>query len=138
MTAFDTDILSELLEGTPAYVLRANAIAIADQFIPVVVATEILRGRLNAIRQAEAGKGKLSLERAYSLFELSLEGIESYQMLAYSADADSLYKKWKSNIRIGSQDLRIAAICVAHGAKLVTRNARDFALVPGLDLEIWN
>lgn len=81
---------------------------------------------------------KLSLERAYSLFEVSLEGIEGYQMLAYSADADSLYKKWKSNIRIGSQDLRIAAICVAHGAKLVTRNARDFALVPGLDLEIWN
>ena len=80
----------------------------------------------------------MSLELAYSLFVESLEGIEFYQMLPYSAAANSLFKQWKTRIRIGSQDLRIAAICVAHGAKLVTRNARDFALVPGLDLEIWN
>ena len=139
MIAFDTDILSELLDGTPAYVQRASAIAIADQYVPIVVATEVLRGRLNAIRQAEAQKGKLSLERAFALFEQSLVGIANYQLLAYTAGADSLFKQWKAaKVRVGSRDLRIAAIAIAHGVKLVTRNARDFALVPGLNFEVWN
>ena len=32
----------------------------------------------------------------------------------------------------------IAAIAIAHNATLATRNARDFTLVPGLLLEVWN
>ena len=138
MIAFDTDILSELIDGNPVYAQRANAIDILDQFVPVVVAEQVLRGRLNAIRQAEARKGKVRLELAFSLFERSLNGIASYQMLSYSLGADVWFQQWRNKLRIGSQDLRIAAICIVHGAKLVTRNARDFTQVPGLNLEVWN
>lgn len=40
-------------------------------------------------------------------------------------------------IRIGTMDLRIASIALAHGAKLLTRNSVDFAKVPELTIEDW-
>jgi tRNA(fMet)-specific endonuclease VapC len=38
---------------------------------------------------------------------------------------------------IGSHDMLIAAICVAHGCTLVTSNTREFVSVPGLLIEDW-
>ena len=39
--------------------------------------------------------------------------------------------------KIGRADLLIACIALAHNATLVTRNTKDFAVVPGLKLENW-
>jgi tRNA(fMet)-specific endonuclease VapC len=139
MIAFDTDVLTEILNGNPVYVQRAHATDPADQRVPVVVAAEILRGRLNGVRQAEAGKGRISLESAFLLFAENVLGIAAYPILPYTAAADTMFRQWRAaKIRIGTQDLRIAAICIDHKAKLVTRNARDYTQVPGLNLEVWN
>ena len=43
----------------------------------------------------------------------------------------------KQRIAIGTADLRIAAIAKANNVKLLSRNLRDFRLVPGLDVEDW-
>jgi len=40
-------------------------------------------------------------------------------------------------VRIGTQDLRIAAIALAHDALLLSANLRDFERVPGLRSEDW-
>lgn len=40
-------------------------------------------------------------------------------------------------VRIGTMDLRIASIVLAHHATLLSRNLRDFRLVPGLRVENW-
>jgi tRNA(fMet)-specific endonuclease VapC len=138
MIAFDADILTEILVGNAALAERAAKISPADQRVPIIVIEEILRGRLNSIRQAEGGKTKLTVSRAYELFDQTLKAFQQILTLPYSSAADDLYEQWrKLKIRGGTHDLRIAAICVAHSATLVTRNQRDFESVPGLSFEIW-
>jgi tRNA(fMet)-specific endonuclease VapC len=59
-------------------------------------------------------------------------------ILDYDASSESIFHGLKlQRIRVGSQDLRIAAITIANNGTLVTRNLSDFAKVPGLMLEDW-
>jgi tRNA(fMet)-specific endonuclease VapC len=41
-------------------------------------------------------------------------------------------------IKIGTQDLKIAAIARSLDATLVTRNRRDFKRIPSLKIEDWS
>jgi tRNA(fMet)-specific endonuclease VapC len=138
MIAFDTDVLTEILLGEPTFVARAATIPPHEQTVPVVVIEEMMRGRLQVIRQAEAGKARVSLPDAYNLFEQTLRDLQQVSVLSYTPQADALYRQWRhQRIRVGTHDLRIAAICVAHVATLVSRNRRDFGLIPGLRVEFW-
>ena len=138
MIVFDADILSELFRGSADHVRRAEAIPVEQHAIPVVVVEEILRGRLNEIRRAEAGKSRIGIERAYDLLKETVRYIQHFRVLSYVSDAERVYQDWRQQkIRIGTHDLRIAAICVADSATLISRNRRDFELVPGLSVEFW-
>jgi tRNA(fMet)-specific endonuclease VapC len=138
MIAFDTDVLTEILLGNATYVTRAAAIPLHEQAVPVIVIEEIMRGRLNIIRQAEAGRANVSLARAYELFEDPFTDFHRLHILAYTVQAETLYQEWRQQgIRLGTHDLRIAAICVAHSAKLISRNRQDFEQVPRLITEFW-
>lgn len=138
MIAFDTDVFTEILAGKPAYTQRAQAIPREEQSVPVVVVEEILRGRLNAIRLAEAGKSRLTIEQAYGWLVQSLRDFQRMRLLPHSSVAEAQFHQWRSEkIRVPTHDLRIAAICVAESATLVSRNRRDFEAIPGLDVEFW-
>lgn len=138
MIAFDTNVLTEILAGNDSIIARATAIPVNQQAVPVIVIEEIIRGRLNVIRQAEAGKAKVGLERAYELFQETFSDTRRLQILAYTSQAESLYQQWKHHgIHVSTHDLRIAAICVAHNTKLITRNRWDFERIPGLAVEFW-
>ncbi|MBI3249091.1 MAG: type II toxin-antitoxin system VapC family toxin, partial [Deltaproteobacteria bacterium] len=59
-------------------------------------------------------------------------------ILSYTVQAEALYQEWRQQgVRLGTHDLRIAAICVAYSATLISRNRRDFERVPGLVAEFW-
>lgn len=139
MIAFDTDVLSLIHAGNATFVQRADALADRDHAVPVVVLQELIRGRLNAIRLVEAGRAKFDLEWAYRQFEITLAIPQTLTVLSFTASADARVAQWKSEaIRIGTNDLRIAAICVEHNATLITRNQRDFERLPNLQVEFWN
>ena len=138
MTALDTDVLTRFLQGDPLIRQKVATVPPSDRAIPVVVVEEVLRGRFNQIRQAESGKTKMSLEKAYELFQSALADVAAMRVLPYSAAAHSFVNSWKAQkLKVGTHDVRIAAVCVSTGAKLASRNQRDFAHVPGLSLEIW-
>jgi tRNA(fMet)-specific endonuclease VapC len=138
MKAFDTDVLVEILAGNPAFVHRAAAIPVDEQAVPGVVVEEVVRARLNTIRQAEAGKGRLTIPLAYELFARTFIELRRLPILPYHENANKLFQDWRDRkIRVATHDLRIAAICVDMRATLVSRNRRDFDQVPGLDVEYW-
>jgi tRNA(fMet)-specific endonuclease VapC len=138
MIAFDTDVMTEVLLGNVAFVERATAIPASEQAVPVIVVEEVMRGRLNMIRQAEAGKTNVSITRAYELFEETFKDFRRLHILSFTSRAESFYQQWRQQgIRVGTHDLRIAAVCLAHAATLVSRNRRDFELIPGLMVEFW-
>jgi tRNA(fMet)-specific endonuclease VapC len=139
MITFDTDVLSDILRNIPAVVARAAQIDPARQAVPIVAVEEVIRGRFAVIRQAETGKEKVTLARAYELFDQSFRALAAFRALEYTDAADKLVEAFKkSKIRVGTRDLRIAAVCIVHGATLVTRNARDYTQIPGLTLDVWN
>ena len=139
MIAFDSDIWTEISAGNPSYVVRAKAIPRDLQHVPIVVAEESLRGWLDFIRKTEARKIKVPLSVAYESLEKAIQQLGLTKLLPYTPAAHDHYLRLKSQkLRIGTRDLRIASIALAHGATLITRNRRDFDIVPSLKLEVWN
>lgn len=118
--------------------MRAAAIPAHEQTVPVIVVEEILHGRLNIIRQAEGNNAKISIERAYALFEETFRDFQQLSILPYTEQAEQIYRQWRQEkVRVATHDLRIAAICVAHGAMLISRNRQDYAQIPGLVVQFW-
>ncbi len=139
MMVFDTDVLSDVLFGETRYVERLSQIPSDIACVPIVAVEEVLRGWLHAIRRADSGKGRMVLSVAYEAFQESLIGLKEYRLLPYNPAAHEHYLRLKSQkLRVGTQDLRIASIALAHDATLITRNRRDFEIVPSLKLEVWN
>jgi tRNA(fMet)-specific endonuclease VapC len=54
-----------------------------------------------------------------------------------AAAADRFAELRRQKVRVGSQDLKLAAIAMAEDTLLLSANLRDFQRVPGLRLENW-
>jgi len=64
--------------------------------------------------------------------------LSDFDVLQYDAKAREIYQSLKSQrIRVGTQDMRIASIVIAHNGILLTRNRRDFEKIPNLLIEDW-
>jgi tRNA(fMet)-specific endonuclease VapC len=100
-----------------------------------ITAEEQLRGRLAQIRKASTTE---ALAMAHRRFRQAIYDLAKLNILEFDAAAITILEDLKrQRSRVGSQDLRIAAIAIANGAIVVTRNRVDFEQIAGLKIEDW-
>lgn len=133
----DTDHISLQQRSHPAVLQRLQALRENDSIaVTVITVEEQIRGRLEIIRRHGASPLQVA---GYAAFQQTLGYFAAWQVLDFTQAAfDQFSALRQQRIRIGSQDLRIAAITITNAATLVTRNTRDFAQVPGLVIEDWS
>ena len=131
----DTDHVSLFQHRHPLVIQRVNAVNSEDIGVTVITVEEQMRGWLNAIRQSSRPDRLLW---AYIGLRTGVEFFNGVNLLDFDREAYNCYADLiRQRIRIGTQDLRIAAIALSRNAILVTRNRRDFARVPDLRLSDW-
>jgi tRNA(fMet)-specific endonuclease VapC len=75
---------------------------------------------------------------AHRRFRQAIYDLAKPNILEFDSAAITIFEDLKrQRPRVGSQDLRIAAIAIANGAIVVTRNRVDFGQVAGLKIEDW-
>lgn len=138
MFVLDTNHYSEFVRKSAAGTRlreRMEAAKVDDFFLTIITPQEVLKGWLAEIqphRQIDRGVG------AYGQFQQSLEDLQRWTTLPWSADAADLFDGLKAaRLNVGTMDLRIACIALEYGAMVLTRNLADFAKVPGLRVENW-
>ena len=96
-----------------------------------------------AVVKAELWHGALKYEDpAKRLYQVN-EAISPYLSLPFDDTAAHHYAALRHRLEqrgeiIGPNDLKIAAICLAHDLTLVTNNTAEFSRIPALLLEDWN
>lgn len=139
MVILDTDHFSLLQfpesATTARLMARLKTIDPRDIATTVVTYEEQLRGWLSEI----AGAKDLSKEiQVYRQLNRNLDDFCKSRVLEFEGQAAAeLQRLRRMRIRIGTQDLKIAAITLVHDATLLSRNLRHFKQVPGLKVEDW-
>lgn len=114
---------------------RLSAIPPDEVFTSIVTYEEQTRGWMAYSARARTAPQQVE---AYRKLEHHLDIYCRVQVLGFDERAGAELERLRGlRLRVGTMDLKIAAIALAHSATLVTRNVRDFALVPGLIVEDW-
>jgi tRNA(fMet)-specific endonuclease VapC len=139
MYVLDTDHMSALEWGSGAAGQRL--IGRLDTLLPGEAATTVItfeeqtRGWLAVLARSR------SLDRqvaAYRRLKQLLKNYLKVEVLDFDARAATEFERLQRlRLRIGTMDLKIAAIALAHSATVLTRNLKDFSRVPNLHVGDW-
>ena len=137
MYILDTDHISIMQReiGADAERLRIRLSGV-ERITTIITYEEQMRGWLAWIAQAK------SLIQQIERYAMLRRMVVSYSKLSlFDFDrpaADEFLRLQKLSLRIGTMDLKIAAIALAHDATLLSRNIKDFSKVPNLKVEDWS
>jgi tRNA(fMet)-specific endonuclease VapC len=125
----DANILIDVFKGDTALGAKIESIDPRQVCITPIVLAELYEGAYRSTRQSEA----LALINDFTL---------NAEILDFSEEACKIFGQRCAELaRQGKMtqepDLMIAAIALAHNAALVTRNAKDFANITGLNVLKW-
>ena len=139
MVVLDTDHLS-LLEwraGTDAERLRAKLRGVDPSSVVSTIVTfeEQMRGWLAQLAKARTIAQEVI---AYARLSTHVRTFREIPLLEFDERAATEFQRLRRlHPRLGSMDLKIAAIVLVHDATLLTRNLVHFDRVAGLRAEDW-
>ncbi|MEK6409681.1 MAG: type II toxin-antitoxin system VapC family toxin [Acidobacteriota bacterium] len=139
MYVLDTDHLS-LLEHRGTFdrqlLLRKLKLVEAEGVSTTIVSfEEQMRGRLAYLSRARTMAQQID---AYRRLREQLDGYRSILVLDFDESAAQEYQRLKGvRTRVGTMDLKIAAVVLANDATLLSRNLVDSRRVPNLRVEDW-
>lgn len=103
-----------------------------EVFLSVVTASELLHGVHRASAPEQRARRSAFVEALLERF-----AVLDIDVACARAHARLWAELSGAGAMIGPHDLWLAASCIAHGLTMVTANVREFARVPGLDVEEW-
>jgi tRNA(fMet)-specific endonuclease VapC len=139
MVVLDTDhvTLVEWGQGEDAQRLRARLeqFPAEERATTIITFEEQTRGWLAYLARART---VAEMVKAFGKLSRHLDVYRPMQVLRFDERAAAEFQRLhKLRLRIGTKDLQIAAVVLARGATLLSRNLSDFRQVPGLTVEDW-
>ncbi len=139
MIILDTDCLSlfdreKSLEST---VLHSNLARFApeDIFTTIITFEEQMRGWLTYLSKCKNVGEQIF---AYQRLNQFLDNFRRIAVMQFDEKAVTVFQELKrQKIRVGTMDLKIAAIAIANNAILISRNLSDFEQIPNLTVKDW-
>ena len=132
----DTDHISLHQRGYEPLKRHLSNLSPDHLCMTIVSAEELLRGRLAQIRRVTRPDERI---QGYHWLSETIAYLRRFHILPYDSRAEACFQTFlEQKIRIGTQDLKIAAIAVSRNAVLVTRNRKDFERVFSLCTEDWS
>ena len=133
--ALDTDIATLLLSRHPQVSAKVMTEPYQNVWVPIVTAQELIAGWLPQLTRQQPPDRYVW---AYAGLQRVLEFLSDANLLPFDDAAMREYARLRTTYRrLGTNDLRIAAIALSTGAILVTRNRQDFEPIASLRVEDW-
>ncbi len=133
---FDTDHLT-LFQYKHAPLIRRLALQPQDSvaICPINI-EESMRGWLAPLGRPQTGARHV---RAYAELVQAEEMFRLFPLVPFDTASESEFQHLRSSgARVGTLDLKIAAIALTYGLTVLTRNRRDVGRIPGLMVEDWS
>ncbi len=139
MVVLDTDHLSvlEWETDTSASQLLARLSQLdPDEAVTTIINfEEQMRGWLAYLARVRTLARQIE---AYRRLQRHLDNYRTIPVLEFDPRAAAEFQRLRRSFRrIGTMDLKIAAIVLVHSATLLSRNLSDFGKLPGLKVEDW-
>ena len=132
----DTDHITLYREGHRHIQQRIGARDTGEFCVTIISFEEQVKGWLAHIHRAQT---PLKVVWGYQSLQGTLNFFAKQQVLPFDETAALYFQQFQQQrLRVGTQDLRIAAIALANQCTVVTRNRRDFERVLGLPVEDWS
>jgi Predicted nucleic acid-binding protein, contains PIN domain len=139
MVLLDSDHMSLLQRGGAAgnrIKERLGNLPAEEVATTIISYEEQMRGWLARLAKANTLERQIS---DYRELKILLRKYCSIPVVDFGTEAATRFENLKQGqIRVGSMDLKIAAIALANEATLLTRNLIDFGRSRGLKVEDWS